>query len=117
MLLRFALVRSACARVGRRMTPLVPDRRALLEQCDVLVVRHRSILVPIPIFSGVQMRCKAEVAAPRLRRGRLVSVVRVVIRVPLDADRDSGSRRAQRQPYSTLPDEQHSTGLTSPSMR
>jgi hypothetical protein len=44
--------------VGVLVTPRVPGDRALLEQCDVLVVRHRSIPVPIRIFSGMQALCK-----------------------------------------------------------
>src|SRR2546421_146916 len=40
-------------------TPHVPRTHALVQQCDVLVVRHRSIPVPIRIFSGMPVVCKA----------------------------------------------------------
>src|SRR5262245_38291437 len=43
---RLAEVRLAEVRTSARVlvTPRVPGGRALLEQCDVLLVRHRSIL-------------------------------------------------------------------------
>ena len=59
--LRFALWRSALWKSGRMsgfsVTPRVPGSHALLEQCDVLVVRHRIIPVPMPIFSGMRGLC------------------------------------------------------------
>jgi hypothetical protein len=39
----------------------------LLKQCDVLVVRHGSIPVPIWIFSGTEVLCKG---GSRYRSGR-----------------------------------------------
>jgi hypothetical protein len=61
--LRFARLRFAPPRSGRMsgvlITPCVPCLHALPEQCDMLVVRHRSIPVPIQIFSGKRVPCKA----------------------------------------------------------
>ena len=56
--------------VGVLATPLVPGGHALLEQCDVLVVGHRTILVLIPILAGKYSESFATLAArtdePRL---------------------------------------------------
>ena len=48
--------------------PRVPGVNALLEQCDVLVVRHRSIWVPIRIFSGMQVICNGMSGSQRYGR-------------------------------------------------
>src|SRR5262249_8542179 len=47
------------ADVGVLATPCVPGGHVPLEQCHVLGVRHRSISVPIRIFSGMRVVCKA----------------------------------------------------------
>jgi hypothetical protein len=94
--------------VGVLVTPRVPGGHALFEHCDVLIVRHLSIPVPIRIFSPMKVLCKDKLprtvsnsvarmrcvdagAGPTMIRGSFPT--QLVARVPSEGVRNRGTAR------------------------